>query len=215
MIVSPPNDSPRQFRTDNMGTSPSKRQTHRIFTSTWWIFWPLLNIWWKLIKCQLFRRRTSNFQLHQVAPPPRNHKSSPPHIAYYQQQQWWCWKKVVVLSAKNICGKYCPSKCQKEKERWLPIGFESIELNWNAVLAARTVVGGPTTHWIWNWVRYCQLPSGVWLSVSAFALLLVCLVHFLSLCVIVILKESQISSLFRSLLLNFFGSQGWFPISKT
>ena len=124
-------------------------------------------------------------------------------------------EKVVVLSAKNICGKYCPSKCQKEKERWLPIGFESIELNWNTVLAARTVVGCPTTHWIWNWVRCCQLPSGVWLSVSAFALLFVCLVHFLSLCVIVIFKESQISSLFRSLLLNFFGSQGWFPISKT
>ena len=89
MIVSPPNDSPRQFRTDNMGTSPSERQTHRIFTSTWLIFWPLLNIWWKLIKCQLFRRRTSNFQLHQVAPPPRNHKSSPPHITYYQQFRHW------------------------------------------------------------------------------------------------------------------------------
>ena len=57
-----------------------ERQTHRIFISTWRIFGPLLNIWWKLIKCQLFRRRTSNFQLHQLAPPPRNHKSSPPHI---------------------------------------------------------------------------------------------------------------------------------------
>ena len=55
------------------------------------IFGPLLNIWWKLIKCQLFRRRTSNFQLHQLAPPPRNHKSSPPHITYYQPQQFRHW----------------------------------------------------------------------------------------------------------------------------
>ena len=168
-----------------------------------------------------------------TVPPPHLQLPAPPSCAPSEKSQefspthhilptisslskhWWCWKKVVVLSAKNICGKYCPSKLQKEKVRWLPIGFESIELNWNTVLAARTVVGCPTTHWIWNWVRYCQLPSGVWLSVSAFALLFVCLVHFLSLCVIVILKESQISSLFRSLLLNFFGSQGWFPISKT